>query len=390
MLRNISYVSLSFIFVYVVGYLFHFFISRKLSPVGYGEFIVLNSLLLVVGNVSNILGIVALKSYMENVSESICVLRYFRILSVIVGTIMFAVFFVFSSIIKDFLNITYLPYLWMVSFNWIFLFLAVVEKSYLQATKRFDLFSFATATEVSLKLLFSVILLYTGFSVGGVLLGMLLSIMITSFFLLRVNKNFLGDIKKIPVKKLFRLGIYASPSGAFVYMDDLFLRRLFDPHTAGLLASATIIGKAFIGFFVAVLSVFLPEFISRSKEIKNLYIKYLLFVIAVFIISELGILIVGREIFYLLFGEQFIRGFDYLPYYLFSILPVVLIIGIFNVVIALEKIIWVVYIHIFIYFVGFVLLPIESVGQFFLYIFCINLTFLAIYLYMLKIKSRYY
>ena len=379
-IKSISFVSISFIFTYLFGYLFHFFVSRKLGPVGYGEFMVLNSLFLTIGNVTGILSTIVVKSVLENLEYEKYVLRFLRILSLILGLTFFLLGVVFSPFIKEFLNLTYTPYIWIVAFCWIFLFINAVEKAYLQATERFGIFSFSVMFEIFLKVVLSYLLLLVGFYTGGVLLGILLSLIFTFSFLVWMNKNIFGKIRFLDLKKLIKVGAYASPAGFLIYADDIFIRRVFDPEVAGFFASSSIIGKAFLGLCLTFLTVFFPKFIKyKDKPLKFLYF-YILLVSIIFFIGEIGVISFGKYIFLVVFGKDFVQGFEILKVYLIAILPLALILGFIYLFIAVGKGLYLIYTHLLLYFSGFIILPIKSLDSYLIYIFTINFTYFLIYI----------
>ncbi|MCS7215645.1 MAG: hypothetical protein RMI30_02930 [Thermodesulfovibrio sp.] len=92
-------------------------------------------------------------------------------------------------------------------------------------------------------------------------------------FLFYKNKNLFGKRASLSISNIIKTALYISPSGFFVYADDIFLRRLFDWHTAGLIASLSIVGKVFIWFFIAILGIYYPEFfrLKDSGKLKKLF-----------------------------------------------------------------------------------------------------------------------
>ena len=188
MFKNLSYVSISFIYVNILGYFFHFYVSRKLGPEGYGEFMVLYSLMLTVGNISSIFSIISVKNIVENFNEKEKILRFFRIFGLLIGGGITLIGICLSPLIKEFLKISYLPYVWVVSLCWLFIFIVAVEKGFLQANNQFGVFAFSSAFELTVRLIFAVILLSSGFYIWGAIFPSLFGIMSVLIFLLVVNK----------------------------------------------------------------------------------------------------------------------------------------------------------------------------------------------------------
>ena len=376
MFKNLSYVSISFIYVNILGYFFHFYVSRKLGPEGYGEFMVLYSLMLTVGNISSIFSIISVKNIVENFNEKEKILRFFRIFGLLIGGGITLIGICLSPLIKEFLKISYLPYVWVVSLCWLFIFIVAVEKGFLQANNQFGVFAFSSAFELTVRLIFAVILLSSGFYIWGAIFPSLIGIMSVLIFLLVVNKNIFGEIKKISLKKIITITAYSSPSGFFVYLDDIFIKRIFSPETAGYYASASILGKALMWFSLMLFSVFFPKLVENKKNPKNLIKNIILLNFFLFLIVEIGIFLIGKKFFVILFGQSFIKGFNILPYYIIVIFPLTLCINFIGISTALEKNLKIIYLHLFLYLIGFIIIPFSNIKFYLCYIFSLNFIFL--------------
>ncbi len=383
MLKNLIYLTLSYGYIYLLGYVFHFFVSRKLGTAGYGEFMVLYSLMMVVGNLTALLGTVTVKSVVENFEFKEEVLRYLRLFSFGFGLLVSSAGIILSPFIKEFLKISYLPYVWVVAATWFFMFPIAVERGYLQANSRFGIFALQSSGELTLRLLLAVILLWSGFKVFGALFPSTAALVVSVVVLLGINGNLWGRLKRIPFKKMIKVALYASPSGFFTYADDLFIRRVFDEHTAGLFASASIVGKAFIWLSLTLFSVFFPKLIEKRnepKEFKRLSLYALVLVVAIFLVGDLLVLLIGEPIFLFLFGEKFLQAFEYLPLYVIAVLPLTLSLIFIGISVSAERNLKLIYLHIFSFYAGFLLVEFGSVEDYMSYIFVLNASFLILYL----------
>ena len=74
-----------FFYVNILGYIFHFIVSRKLGPELYGEFMVLYSLMLTVGFLSNIYPTLTIKAVLENKEQKYEILRFIRMIAGLTG-----------------------------------------------------------------------------------------------------------------------------------------------------------------------------------------------------------------------------------------------------------------------------------------------------------------
>jgi hypothetical protein len=171
------------------------------------------------------------------------------------------------------------------------------------------------------------------------------------------------------------------PVGLFVYADDLFIKRVFDPTTAGLYASASILGKALIWFCMTLFSVI---FVKLTEDKTN-YRKYLLYSLGLFLVINLiafvGTLILGKPIFLMLFGSKFLDAYQYLPFYILAIIPLIFNLVIFTSNITLERFKALVIVNLVLYYVGFILINFHNVYQYILYIFLFHFISFMINLY---------
>ncbi len=390
MFSNLSYVSISFIYVNILGYVFHFYVSRKLAPSGYGEFMVLYSLMLTVLNVANIFNVVTVKTIVENVRDKEKILRFLRIVGIITGILLAILGAIFSPAIKNFLRISKLSFVWIVVGTWIVLFIIAVERGYLQAKDRFGIYAFSSALELTIRLLLAIVFLNMGYNISGAISSSLSAFVIILIFLLVINKNIFGRIKTIPLTKILKISAYASPAGFFVYLDDIFIKRIFSPELAGFYASSSILGRALILFSLTLFSVFFPKIVASETmtEFKKLCLKAIMLIVAIFIVSDIMVLIFGEKIFLLLFGAKFKNAFSILPRYIIAVLPLTISTVFIGINTAKEKYLSLIYLQLIIYILGFIILKFNNVYSYISYIFFYNFIFVFIYSYLIFFKSN--
>ncbi|MCS7285199.1 MAG: hypothetical protein NZ527_05715, partial [Hydrogenobacter thermophilus] len=172
------------------------------------------------------------------------------------------------------------------------------------------------------------------------------------------------------------------PVSLFIYADDLFIRRIFDPSTAGLYASVSVVGKAFIWLVMTLMGVFFPEFVKHRHNaylLKKLFLKSCLLIILLFLLAEFSVLIFGKKVFVLLFSSKFLPAFSLLPVYILCIMPLILALVFVFLLTALSRNLLLIYLHIFTYYAGFLILPFEDVNSYMLYIFLVNSSFALLY-----------
>lgn len=390
MKRNIYYVALSFAYINIIGLVFHFFVSRQLSPKGYGEFIVLYSLINSVGNLSTLLIPVSVKLIIKYFSEKEAVLRYLRILAISLGCAFLLAGIMFSPLIKAFLNISTVYFIWIVAVSWFLLFITSIEKGYLQSQSLFGDFAIINGAEFTVRLLTAIAFLYAGFHILGVLYASLLGLIFSFALLLLKNKNIVGAIRRLGIKEILFIASFNIPVGFFIYADDMFIRRIFDEHTAGIFASISVLGKAVILFCMTLFSVFFPKIVEHkdSRKFVSYSVKIFLIVILILFISEIMVFAAGKHLYLLLFGDKYIEGFAFAPYYILAIVPLVLSLMLIGIFTAIEKFLKIIYLHLISYYAGFGILSFGNISTYILYIFAIHFAFMLVYFCLLYYAVR--
>lgn len=382
MIRNLSFVSFAFFYANLTGYIFHFFISRRLGTSGYGEFMVLYSLMLTVGNFINLFANACVKEFVKYREDVHSLLRYMRYLGLFLGFLFLFIGIILSPFFKEFLKISHSHYIWLLSCVWFFQFPVVIERAYLQSFERFKDLSVSLIYEQSVRLVSVFILIYCGLGLMGALMSSSFGLFVTLLFLLAKNGSFTGSIKSLPFKDILKTSLFASPVGFLVYSDDLFIRRIFDPHTAGLYASVSLTGKVFVWLTVTLTGVFFPKFVRYRKDmqvIRKLLFKAFLLVLLIFVVIEFLLFSFGKYIFVVLFSEKFLPAYSFLPIYVLCILPLIFSLIFVYLLTALGRNIFLIYTHVVFYYMGFLILPFYSVLSYMLYIMLVNLCFVLLY-----------
>jgi len=379
MIKNLSYMSFAFIYANLCGYIFHFLLIRNIGVEKYGEFMVLYSFMLVLGNVANLFSVASVKEILQgNPYER---LRYLRKIAIFLGFLVIFIGFFTSFYFTNFLKISQFTYLWIVFSVIALQFSLVIERAFLQAFEKFNILAFSILLEQSLRIIFLVLFLSYGIYAG--LFSSFIGLLMALLFLIFKNGEIFGNIEKVSLKSIFQTSLFISPVSFFIYADDLFIRRIFDGYTAGLYASVSLLGKAFLWFILTFTSVFFPKFI-KYKE-KPTYLKFYLYraigiIFILFFVVEISILFIGKPIFITLFSEKFIPAYQFLPFYFVSVLPIGLSFIFISLFTATNYRFKIVYLHLIIYYFGFLILPLKNINQYMLYIFSINTILLIIYI----------
>lgn len=375
------------VYINVLGYILHILIARQLGPELYGEFMVAYSFMLSIGFLSSVYPSITIKSVIVSKSFRYDILRFIRILSIISGFFMLLVAVVISKPISEFLKVEQ-KFIVIIGFVWLFVFISSVEKGFLQAKEKFGVYSIINSMELTIRFLIAIVLLYAGYGISGLISSNLISIALITLILYVINGNIKGNISKIDFRESISLVLTAFPSGVFIYADDLFIRRVFDPSTAGVYASASIVGKAFVWFCITIFSVFFVKIIKDIHKYKIILAKYITFVVIATTFVEIGVISFGRHIFSYMFGESFKNSAEFLALYLPATLPMIISVAIFSTNIGIQKLTKIIYIHLTTYLVGFVILNFDNPYIYLLYIFLVNMIFTLIYVYMLFIVKK--
>jgi O-antigen/teichoic acid export membrane protein len=383
MLRNSVYVYSAFIYLNLLVYVFHSILGKSLGKEGYGEFSVVYSLIFSIGYLASILSTLSVKTIIENFDRRFELLQSMRFFGLIFGLGFGALAVIFSDYLKDFLNVTEGYYFYFVGVSWFVLFPLVVEKSFLQASGRFGLFAFSNGFEMTVRVIVAYTSLHIGLKVEAGIIAYLSGIIVVESVLLLNNRGWRFRKAKLDIKRLFKIALYAFPVGFFIYADDIFIRRIFSPETAGIYASVSAFGKFLLWSVVALMDVYFPKFVE-SKMDRSLR-KYLfqIFAVAFFleILFQTLVAITGKSLFNLVFGSAFISAYEYVPKYLISILSLIFVLIFVSLATSLERGIIIVYLNLICFYGGFFIIDFSSIEDYLFYLFAVNFIFVLFYLY---------
>jgi len=386
MLKNSVYVYSAFVYLNLLVYVFHSILGKSLGKEGYGEFSVVYSLIFSIGYLASILSNLSIKTIIENFDRRFEFLQSMRFLGLIFGVGFASSAMIFSGYLKDFLNVTESYYFYFVGLSWLVLFPLVVEKSFLQATGRFGLFAFSNGFEMTVRVLFAYIAIYIGLKVEAGIVAYLSGIILVELVLLLINRGWGFKRAILDMRRLFKIALYAFPLGFFIYADDLFIRRIFSPETAGIYASVSAVGKFLLWSVVALMDVYFPKFVEFRMD-RSLR-KYLVQIFTIAILFELLfqalVALFGKSLFNLIFGSEFVSAYDYLPKYLISILSLIFVQIFISLATALERGIHIVYLNLIFFYGGFFVFNFSSIEDYLLYVFAVNFIFVLFYLYSFK------
>jgi O-antigen/teichoic acid export membrane protein len=324
----------------ILGYVFQVLMGRMLSVSDYGVFVTLMALLAVAGVPLGTLSMVVSRRASEyrakNQPERVAAMFWWinqRVLWIALAVVLCAL--PFTPFLRDYAQLESLVSAWIFLLLTFTMLFGPVNNAFLQAQQNFRWLAIAGVAGHGFKLLFCVALVYAGFKLNGVLMGMVLAtitIWLMTYLPLRAEvalptgveppKDHLSFKGAIPV-------LIANFSFAVMTQLDLLLvNHYFDAHQAGIYASAAILGKAVIylpGAIVIAMFPMVAENESRSQSSAHLFINAMVLTAALSGAGALFYFLFADEIMTLFYGQKYPGAAELLKYYGFAMLPLSLI-----------------------------------------------------------------
>jgi len=206
----------------------------------------------------------------------------------------------------------------------VFLLLIVIPTAYLQGLLRFKDFAIFVIVGGLLRVLFPLILIFSGFGVRGVFVGMGLGFGFAYLCaLLLLKKNFTG-YTDVPLqahfKRLFQLS-YATlliSVGMIILnnIDVVMVKHYFDAHTAGIYSALVTVGKVLLfgaGTVSVVMFPQISELTAKNISYKSKFKQFLVIQVALILAGIAVFSVMPYFVTNALFGSKFILAAQYLP-----------------------------------------------------------------------------
>ena len=329
-----------------LGYLFHFYVGRKLGPEDYGVFGSLLSLIYIIAmplsaiqtTITNFAANFKARGELGKISYLLkrSLEKFF-----IIGIITFVLFLIAIPFISKFLKIdSYTPLVILAFFLILSLFIPII-RGVLQGLQEFKLLGWSYIFEGIAKLVTGVGLIALGFGVsgaiGGFTLSYLFAILITIYF---IRKYFRKDKVKFKSNNIYK---YSLPvlimliflTGIYT-IDILLIKHFFDETNSGYYAALSLLGKIIffgtLSISMVMFSKVSENFAKNKEDIKLLYKSLLLVAIMGFSITGFYFLFPKFTIS-MLFGSQYFAMSGLLGLYalFITIFSLVYIIGFYNI-----------------------------------------------------------
>ena len=315
----ISGASLIFVgafFANILNFLFNLFMTRNLSAENYGILATLNSLMtLAVLPAGAIVPIVLQFGALYFAKNQLEMARglYFKITKpfFLFGTLIFILFVIFRGALAQFFRIEDESLIMLAACTIYLGFIGVANPALLQAKLAFSFIAFTNLLSALLKLVIGVGMVLAGFSLGGVMWGLLISSSVP-YILSFLPLKFLLDkgiaAPKISLNTLLSYGAPASLATfgltSFVTTDIILVKHFFDPQAAGIYATLSLVGRVIFFFSAPIGMVMFPLVAQKYARQENFHNTFKLALFLVLLPS------VPLTIFYFLFPEFTIQFFS--------------------------------------------------------------------------------
>ena len=304
--------------VNILGFLFHFYVGRKLGPAEYGVF---GAVLAIFFYFTILLftiqsGIAKFSADFSSKNDSFKIAFLFKQSLkrlFVFGIIATISFLIFIPLLASFLDVEK-RLLYILSLVIVFAFLLPIIRGLLQGLQRFKKLSYTLFFEGITKVLFVVILLNYGLGVDGALLAMIFAWIIPLFFGFYVLRDFLN--KKEEPFETKEIYLYIVPMflmmlmlTGFYTLDVILVKHFFNNFDAGLYTALSMIGKILFFGSISVSQVMFPKVIDA--KIRNLDTKKILLKSFLMVFAFVG----PGVIFYFIFSKLIVSifyGADYL------------------------------------------------------------------------------
>ena len=320
--------------VHVLTYVFQLALIY-LSPdtAQYGEINALLSLFVIFGVSYTILSLAAARYFAsaKNKSEIGKLLIYFCKIAILLSVILLLVGIVGSGWIANLLHIAHKPYIYGVFLCAIAMIWLAIFQGGLQGRKNFIAFGLQAIITIAIKLILSIVFCLLQFYSGGVLLATFVGIIVSLAYSMiqfypeyEIDSDIELSCKREIIQYMTGMIIVQSGLSLFLNGDVLLVDVFFDKAVTGLYSSAAMMGKIITyitGAVVVVLFPMVAEMNSQGKSVKKMFYKALLYGGGLSIAGATVLLIFGKFIIEIMFGDRYLGAYEYLSVVCMYILP---------------------------------------------------------------------
>lgn len=342
------------------NYIFNVTMGRMLGPIDYGGFVSIMSLLAIVGVPANTIQTAAAKFSAVFLAENKIgkikyLIKYLTKKIAILGLAVFALLFILSHPIANFLKLGSTVPIMIFSFVALIIFLVPINRGVIQGMQNFKGLSINLGLEPILKIAFGVILVIIGYKLNGAVLAILIAnILVYAFGFLSLKKIFASKAESFPTKDFWH---YSFPVliGIFLlnfltYGDVILAKHYLSLEEAGLYSGISTISKIVIYFGAPFIATMFPKISDLHTRGKKHYPLLAQTIAVVFILSAAitaFFMLFPSFTIKILFGNNFISASSYLGPLSLAMLLLSLATIFVNYYMAIGKKIYIVFLSIF-------------------------------------------
>ncbi len=306
-------------FVNAVSFFYTLLMGRLLGPIDYGTLASLLSLVGLIGMIPFSLGLVIIKfiSASKTDEQTAVLINWFNKKILLFSVIVSGLVIILSPIASSFLKINNNLLVILVGIYFLFNIPAFYNRSVLQGLLKFKEVVWSVILENTIKLIFSVVAIFLGFALFGVVSVFVVSGFLGWLITKRFIRSYFSQSIEIP-SGLKSVLIYTIPvliqavSATSLYSADLILvKHFFSAHEAGLYAALSTLAR--IVFFgaspiSAVMFPIISKRHSRGENTRKIFLYSLILTLAV----ASGVLLIywffPQIAILILFGSGYLQG----------------------------------------------------------------------------------
>jgi O-antigen/teichoic acid export membrane protein len=253
LLKNIWQVSSNSILIALIVLAFNLLMSRKLGPADYGSLstlLTVNSAIIVMLTAICLIitRFIAYYNARQQPDKMKFLMNWSLIFFAMVGFGIFLIIIMFCRIISEFLNIDKSSTIIIFGVLVWVSFLTPIIEGILRGLQDFKRIGYYKMADAILKLIVSAIIIFTGFGIGPLLVGIAASSIITLVFAEHIIRRvYISRPYKIVLKEVygFALPVFLCFTfyAALQSIDLILVKHFFDPLTAGFFAASAMLAK---------------------------------------------------------------------------------------------------------------------------------------------------
>jgi O-antigen/teichoic acid export membrane protein len=340
----------------IFGYVFQIIIGRILSPGEYSLFVAMMAIASIFGSMLSTISMMIAKEVAINLAEmrggkNSALYFQMNFQFAMWGIVLLFIYFYLSPLIQNYLNADDIFPIYMLGILLFILFPVAINNAFLQGAKQFSWLAVGGILAAIVKIGFPLLFFYLGFGFSGIVGGVVAMYCASWLFSLFGLKGFIEIQPYARGQPILRsswrsaLPIFLA-NVAFAFMtqfDVVLVNHYFPADTAGLYASASILGKAILylpGGLALALFPFSSENKALGKSGNHLLVQALLFTLILCLFGSFFYFLFSREVLILFYGEQHLGASPLLKYYGFAILPISIVMVIEHFLIARGRILF--------------------------------------------------